>query len=147
MLCWGTKLTITRNVRCDIDEALLTDSISLFDRQWLEEFPFLFLHKVSYEEAQEVIDSEMKRRGLDYVFYETSALTGYNLEEFSKIFGMCMPCTVQEHAWLWLASHRWTCAIGLFSLEMSCTANIVTLIYHFRISQWDLANTVEVVAS
>ena len=31
----------------------------------------------------------MKARGLEYLFYETSALTGQNLDEFAKQFGMC----------------------------------------------------------
>ena len=54
-------------------------------------------------EARELIDNEMKRRGLNYMFYETSALTGHNLNEFSKTFGKHVPyiCTLQEHVRLW----------------------------------------------
>ena len=36
-----------------------------------------------------MIDSEMKKRGLEYIFYETSAATGHNLMKFLKQFGMC----------------------------------------------------------
>ena len=32
----------------------------------------------------------MKARGVEYLFYETSALTGENLCEFAKEFGMCL---------------------------------------------------------
>ena len=36
------------------------------------------------------IDDELKKRGVvDHVFYETSALTGQNLDEFKTLFGMC----------------------------------------------------------
>ena len=42
------------------------------------------------EEAQKIIDREMKARGMEYLFYETSARTGENLDEFKKQFGMCL---------------------------------------------------------
>ena len=46
--------------------------------------------QVSAEEAQRIIDCAMKARGVEYLFYETSALTGQNLDEFAKQFGMCV---------------------------------------------------------
>ena len=47
--------------------------------------------QVRAEEAKQTIAREMKKRGVvDHVFYETSALTGQNLDEFAKTFGMCL---------------------------------------------------------
>ena len=44
-----------------------------------------------HAEAAETIDREMKKRGVvNCVFYETSALSGQNLDEFAKTFGMCL---------------------------------------------------------
>ena len=41
-----------------------------------------------HAEAAETIDREMKKRGVvNCVFYETSALSGQNLDEFAKTFG------------------------------------------------------------
>ena len=48
----------------------------------------LYNTQVSEEEARATIDREMRSRQLDYIFYETSALTGENLMEFAKHFGM-----------------------------------------------------------
>ena len=49
--------------------------------------------QLSIEEAQRTIDREMKARGVEYLFYETSAHTGENLDEFKKQFGMCLAHT------------------------------------------------------
>ena len=43
------------------------------------------------------IDDELKKRGVvDHVFYETSALTGQNLDEFKTLFGMCFLWDIQS---------------------------------------------------
>ena len=47
-----------------------------------------YTSQVHINEARETIDREMKARGVEYLFYETSALTGQNLDEFKKQFGM-----------------------------------------------------------
>ena len=49
--------------------------------------------QLSIEEAQRTIDREMKARGVEYLFYETSAHTGENLDEFKKQFGTCLAHT------------------------------------------------------
>ena len=46
--------------------------------------------QVCAEKAKATIDCEMKKRGLKYIFYETSAATGQNLDEFKKQFGVCL---------------------------------------------------------
>ena len=51
-------------------------------------FLSLYNTQVSEEEARATIDHEMKSRQLDYTYFETSALTGENLMEFAKHFGM-----------------------------------------------------------
>ena len=44
----------------------------------------------------------MKRRGLEYLFYETSACSGQNLDDFAKQFGMCLSHTsVYVYSSLW----------------------------------------------
>ena len=44
----------------------------------------------------------MKRRGLEYLFYETSARSGQNLDDFARQFGMCLAHTgVYVYSSLW----------------------------------------------
>ena len=54
-------------------------------------FNLFLCHMQVRAEAAETIDREMKKRGVvNCVFYETSALSGQNLDEFAKTFGMCL---------------------------------------------------------
>lgn len=46
--------------------------------------------QVCAEKAKATIDRVMKKKGLKYAFYETSAATGQNLDEFKKQFGVCL---------------------------------------------------------
>ena len=77
------------------------------------------LHKVNLEEAQEMVDIKMKERDpqLDYMFFETSALTGDNLEKFKKKFGMCEP----QH-----------------NLQNETVTKLLTSIMHFIVNFWHL---------
>ena len=67
----------------------------------------LYNTQVSEEEARATIDREMRSRGLDYAFYETSALTGVNLMEFAKQFGtyVCQILCVYSKRFALLISH------------------------------------------
>ena len=48
----------------------------------------MYTAQIPIEEARETIDCEMKKRNVEYLFEETSARTGQNLDEFKKQFGM-----------------------------------------------------------
>lgn len=66
-----------------------------------------------------MVDIKMKERDpqLDYMFFETSALTGDNLEKFKKKFGMCEP----QH-----------------NLQNETVTKLLTSIMHFIVNFWHL---------
>ena len=70
--------------------------------------------QVSEEEARATIAHEMKKRELDYTFYETSALTGQNLKELAKKIGMFGTCHV--HIYVDTTCGAWPCS-GLYFIN------------------------------